>query len=40
MHHVTAVMCFFIIQEIKEEEKKREREIKSKKIDKNKEKYK
>jgi len=32
-HHVTAVMCFFIIQEIKEKEKKRKREIKLKKID-------
>jgi len=23
MHHVTMVMCFFIVQEIKEKEKKR-----------------
>ena len=34
MHHVTVVIYLFIIQEIKE--KKRKREIKSKKIDKNK----
>jgi len=34
MHHVTAVIYLFIIQEIKE--KKRKREIKLKKIDKNK----
>ena len=33
-HHVTTVMCLFIVQEIKEKEKKRK--IKSKKIDKRK----
>jgi len=34
---VTVVTCLFIIQEIKEKENKRKREIKSKKIDKRKE---
>jgi len=34
--HVTAVMYLFIVQEIKEIEKKRKRKIKSKKIDKRK----
>jgi len=33
---VTAVTCLFIIQGFKKKEKKRKREIKSKKIDKNK----
>jgi len=32
---VTVVACLFIVQEIKEKEKKRKRDIKSKKIDKN-----
>ena len=35
-HHVTIVTCLFIIQEIKETENERKREIKLKKIDKNK----
>ena len=40
MCHVTAVICLFIIQEIKKAEKKRKRKIKSKKIDKRKRKSK
>jgi len=34
--YVTVVICIFIVQEIKETENKRKREIKSKKIDKRK----
>ena len=34
MHHVTMVTCLFIVQKIKEIEKKKNRKIKSKKIDK------
>jgi len=33
MHHVTVVMCLFIIQEMKENKINKKREIKSKKID-------
>ena len=35
-HHVTVVMCLFIVQKIKEIENKRKRKIKLKKIDKKK----
>ena len=38
--HMTAVTCLFIVQEIKETEKKRKRKIKSKRIDKKKRKSK
>jgi len=37
MHYVTTVIYFFIFQEIIGKEKKRKKEIKSKKIDKRKE---
>jgi len=40
MHHVTMVTCLFIVQKIKETEKKRKRKIKSKKINKKKKKSK
>jgi len=39
-HYVIIVMCLFIVQEVKVKEKKRKREIKSRKIDKKKRKSK
>jgi len=37
IHHVIIVTYLFLVQEIKEKENKRKREIKSRKIDKSKE---